>query len=337
MAHVAEWKKTEISTIQSMIKSSDVVGIVGINGIAAPQIQQMRANLRDKATLKVVKNKLLSRAISDLELDKIDGLTQFIDGQIALISCRENPFKLYRILESTKTRAPAKGGEISPSDIRIEKGETSFKPGPIIAELQRAGFPASIEKGKVIFRKSMTMVKEGDVIPENVAGLLTKMDIFPMEVGLVLKGVYDSGEIILPSVLDIDMGAFSSDVQNAASSAFNLAISLAYVTDSTIITLIQKAHMEGLALGISQGIVSPDTIGPILGKAYANMLAVASNLTTDAMSDELKNALAGQESATSSPKTKAVEPIAAEEEEDEEKEEEVSEDEAVSGLGALFG
>ena len=126
MAHVAEWKETEVSTIQTMIKSSDVVGIVGIKGIAAPQMQQMRANLRDKATLKVVKNKLLSKAISDLELDKIDELTQFIDGQIALIACKENPFKLYRILESTKTRAPAKGGEISPSDIRIEKGETPF-------------------------------------------------------------------------------------------------------------------------------------------------------------------------------------------------------------------
>jgi len=77
----------------------------------------------------------------------------------------------------------------------VEKGETSFKPGPIIAELQRAGFPASIEKGKVIFRKSMTIVKEGEIIPENVAAMLTKLEIYPMEVGLQLKGVYDRGEI----------------------------------------------------------------------------------------------------------------------------------------------
>jgi len=335
MAHVAEWKKKEVSELTTMIKESDVVGVVGIHGIAARQIQQMRANLRDKAVLKVVKNKLLRIAIDETELDNIDQMGQFIDGQIALIICKENPFKLFQILESTKTKAPAKGGEISPMDITVKKGETSFKPGPIIAELQRAGFPASIEKGKVVFRKNMTIVKKGEIIPENVAAMLTKLEIYPMEVGLLLKGVYDHGEIILPSVLDIDLESFDTNFRHAAGNAFNLAVFIAYATDATIIPLIQKAHRESISLAISQSIVSPDTISQILGKAHGNMLAVASKVSADAMDDDLRSALAGQASQASQ-STPTLEPIR-EKEDEEEEEEEVSEEEAVSGLGALFG
>ena len=336
MVHVAKWKKKEVADIRTMLKDSDIVGVVGINGIAAPQMQQIRANLRMSAELRVVKNRLLKLALSTSKLKNIDQLDQFVDGQIALITCKENPFKLYQILETTKTKAPAKGGDIAPTDISVEKGETPFKPGPVIAELQRAGFPASIDKGKVIFKKSQTIVKEGEPIPEGVAILLTKMEIYPMEAGLILKGVYDDGEIILPSVLDIDIDGFESDIHSAVTNAFGLAMTLAYVNDSTIVPLLQKAHRDSLTLAISQGIVSPETLSPVLSKAYANMLALASMVSPEAVDDDLRNALAGQPTAAaSSAKPTTVTKVV--EEEDEEEEEEVTEEEAVSGLGALFG
>lgn len=335
MVSVAEWKKKEVAQVRAMLNDADIIGVVGIHGIAAPQMQQIRANLRDSAKLRVVKIRLLKLALGESKLKNVGQLEQFVEGQVAIITCNENPFKLYQILEKTKTKAPAKGGDIAPMDIKVEKGETPFKPGPVIAELQRAGFPASIDKGKVIFRKSQTIVKEGESIPEGVAILLTKMEIYPMEAGLMLKGVYDDGEIILPSVLDIDLGGFVSDIHSAVANAFGLAMTLAYVTDSTIVPLLQKAHRDSLTLAISQGIVSPTTVSPILSKAYGNMLAVASRISPEAMGEDLRNALAGQSSAAAS----SVQPpaVTEEEEEDKEEEEEVSEEEAVSGLGALFG
>ena len=54
----------------------------------------------------------------------------------------------------------AKAGETAPEDIVIEKGPTSFKPGPIVGELQQAGIPAAIEGGKVRIRETKTVVKE---------------------------------------------------------------------------------------------------------------------------------------------------------------------------------
>jgi large subunit ribosomal protein L10 len=44
-----------------------------------------------------------------------------MEGQPALIFTDMNPFKLYKILEDSKTQAPAKAGNIAPSDIVVPK------------------------------------------------------------------------------------------------------------------------------------------------------------------------------------------------------------------------
>ena len=335
MAHVAEWKKKEVAQLAEMLDGMDVIGIVGIGSIAARQIQQMRGNLRGSATLRVVKNRLLRLALEDCGKDRIEGLNEFVNGQIAIITCKENPFKLYQILEGTKTPAPAKGGDLAPYDINVKKGETSFKPGPIIAELQRAGFPASIEKGKVVFKKNKTIVKE---VSDIVAGLLTKLEIYPMEVGLLLKGVYDDGEIILPKALDIDVDSFAADIGTAAHNAMALALSIAYVNPVTILPLLARAHQDSMALAITQGIVSPDTLPPIISKVHSEMLSIASKLSSDAVGDGLAGLLAGRAAAAPAVAPAVKEEASSEPDEaDDDEEEEVSEEEAVSGLGALFG
>ena len=340
MAHVADWKKTEVGELTGLLNDIDVIGIVGVNGIAARQMQMMRANLRSQATLRVVKNRLLKLALDRCTRDNIDGLDEFVDGQIALIACMENPFKLFRVLENTKTPAPAKGGDLAPYDISVEKGETSFKPGPIIAELQRAGFPAAIEKGKVVFKKNKIIVKKGDEISESIAGLLTKLEIYPMVVGLSLRGVYDSGEIILPEVLDIDLEGFVGDLGAAARNAMALAMSVAYVNDVTLLPLLQKAHLDCMALAVSRGIASPKTLPHIISKAYSEMLGLAQMVSPDGLDDDIRGIMAGRAAAAPSSEP-VVESTPAEEVEEEEveveEEEEATEEEAVSGLGALFG
>jgi large subunit ribosomal protein L10 len=42
---------------------------------------------------------------------------------------------LYKILQKSKSSAPAKAGQTAPNDIYVKAGKTSFAPGPIIGEL----------------------------------------------------------------------------------------------------------------------------------------------------------------------------------------------------------
>ena len=64
-------------------------------------------------------------------------------------------------MEATKSTAPAKPGDIAPEDIIVKEGETPFKPGPIVGELQKAGIPAAIEGGKIVIRKDKVLVEKG--------------------------------------------------------------------------------------------------------------------------------------------------------------------------------
>src|SRR5207249_432728 len=75
-------------------------------------------------------------------------LRETIQGQTAVVTADINPFRLFKELEATKTRAPARGGEVAPEDLWVRAGETPFKPGPVVGELQKAGIPAAIERGK---------------------------------------------------------------------------------------------------------------------------------------------------------------------------------------------
>ena len=55
-------------------------------------------------------------------------------------------------MEATKTPAPASGGELAIEDIVIKEGETSFKPGPIVGDLQKAGIPAgAVQNARDVF------------------------------------------------------------------------------------------------------------------------------------------------------------------------------------------
>ena len=338
-AFVADWKKKEISELQEFINSTEVVGLVDVTGIGAKQMLSMRASLRDVGVkLKVSRNRFLKRAIENSSKDK-KGVEQIVDvfapKQMALLSSTANPFKIFQMLLESQTQAPAKGGEIASSDIIIDKGPTAFPAGPIVGDFQNAGFPAAIEKGKIVIRKKHTAVKTGEVITANVAAALAKLEIYPITVGMQLLGVFDGETFYLSDVLDIDLDEFRSKVQIAAGSAFNLAFNTRYFTGSIMPSLLSKAHNDALAVALETAYPSESTIKALLAKAHSSMLGVASH-SGDGADDELKDMLGNAASAAVSVPI-SVEKTESSDDEEEDEEEEVSEEDAVSGLGALFG
>jgi large subunit ribosomal protein L10 len=169
--HLPAWKKDEVADIKKNAKEYKLIGLVDMYGIPAQQVQQIRRNLRGKAVIKVTRNTLIRHAFDEIGGD-IKNLSKYISGHSAIIFTNDNPFKLYKQLEKTKTKMAAKAGEKAPEDIVVSGGPTSFKPGPIVGELQQAGIPAAIEGGKVKIRETKTVVKAGGVISAKLATIL---------------------------------------------------------------------------------------------------------------------------------------------------------------------
>ena len=177
MAHVAEWKKDEVNELKGLIDSAEVVGIVNLLNIPARQLQEMRKTLAGKATIRLSKINLMKLALEDCDEEKanITGLSDYMEGQPALVCTDMNPFRLYKILEDSKTSAPAKAGATAPEDIVVPAGDTGFPPGPFLGDLQQIGVPAKIDKGKIVVSKDTVVVKAGEEVSKQVAAALTRM------------------------------------------------------------------------------------------------------------------------------------------------------------------
>jgi len=271
--HLPAWKKDEVSAIKKNAKDFKLIGLVDIYGIPAQQVQQIRRNLRGTAVIKVTRNTLIKHAFEEMG-GEFKNLSKYISGHSAIIFTNDNPFRLYKQLEKTKTKMAAKAGETAPEDIVVSAGPTSFKPGPIVGELQQAGIPAAIEAGKVKIRETKTVVKKGGVISAKLAEVLAKLDIKPMDVGLALQAAFHDGSIYEPSVLSIDEAVILGQLQLAGTQAFNLSVNAAIPTKDTAGAIITKAVRDARGLAIEANVYEKDVIDAIIGKAYRQCQAL---------------------------------------------------------------
>lgn len=287
MTELARWKVEKVEALTEEVTGSPVVALADVKGIPGPQLQSIRQSLRGKAKIIVSKKSLISHSLEKLAESRegIMDLSQHMSGQIAFVLTDMNPFKLFKELEATKTQAPARGGEISPEDILVKEGDTPFKPGPVMSELQRAGLPASIEGGKVVIKKDTVLVKRGDTIPRDVAQVLTRLEIYPITVGLNLRGVYEDGTIFSAEDLRIDEVEFMGKLSSAIGSATNLAMFVGYVTDITIRPLIVQAETRALNLAMFTSISTKKTLELLIRKAHTQMMALSTRIP-DSLEEE---------------------------------------------------
>lgn len=339
MAHVAEWKKEEVKELKSLIDSHEVIGIVNLLDIPARQLQKMRQSLKGKAIIRMSKKNLIDLAFKDCndKKENIIDLSNHMDGQPAIVFTDMNPFKLFKILENSKTSAPAKEGNVPDSDIIVPEGDTGFEPGPLLGDLQQVGIPAKIDKGKIVVSKDHVLVKAGEPVSKQVASMLTRLDIQPMEVGIDLQAAYEEETIYTSDLLTVDDEKTLADLQSAFSQAFNLSVNAGIPTKETIVAIVQNANSKSFNLAMNASILTSETTEPLIALANAEMLALASAIADKegALDDELLEKLSNVPVAT--------EPVVEEtnndkeDEEEEEANEEEAEEDAAAGLGALFG
>ncbi|MFC1733002.1 50S ribosomal protein L10 [candidate division KSB1 bacterium] len=315
-AHVAESKKKVVKEFADLISQYPIIGAVNMENMPAPQLQRMRALLREKVVLRMTKRRLMTLAI-EMAKDKKKGVEQllpYLRGMPAMIFTKENPFSLSKTIRKNKSPAPAKAGQTAPNDVVVKAGPTPFAPGPVIGELGAVGIKTGVEGGKVAIKADSVVVKEGEVIKPEVASILTRLGIEPMEVGLDLVAVYEDGIIYDKKILNVDEEEYLANILQAHQWSFNLAIETGILNADTTEFMITKAYNDSKALAREANILADEMVGEILGKAEMQMKVLKADLnlpeTVEAPKEEAK------------PEEKKEEPKAEEEKSAEEKKEE---------------
>lgn len=324
-AHVSEAKKAAVARLVEKIDSSPVVGVLDMESLPARNLGAMRKRLRDKVDIVMAKKRLIKIALEKSKKQDIGQLEGHLVGMPALLFTQENPFTLFKTLKRSQSKAPIKAGQTAPENLTIPAGPTSFAPGPIIGELGQLGIKAGIEGGKVVIKQEAVLVKQGQQANDKQAGLLARMGIEPMRIGLALMAVYEDGKVLDKKVLDIDEEAFARDLAGAAAAAGNLAWSIVWPTQQNIARLVQKAHFDAVGLALEANVLTGATVRQTLAKAYYQALGVAKYLPEDMRPQG--SALAAEEADEQVPQQET------EEKKDHDKEPE----DPSAGLGAMFG
>ena len=312
--------------------------MVDISGVPAKNMLDMRSSLRGMLTMTMAKKSLIRLAWKEAGLSE-ENLETLLEGAIqpcVVHTDSLNCYELFDELEKTRQGRAAKEGEIAPEDIIVEAGPTEFGPGPIVGEFNAVGIPAKIDKGAVAIQKTVTVVNKGDPIEGELGLMLSKLGINPIEIGLILMGVIDDGQVLSSSELDLDTDGLRNDIIQATSGAFNLAFNVQWFSIATMPALLSKASSEALSVALEAGVVNDETASVIISRANAHAMALASRLDSSALDEELVAALgaATVSSSVGAAASEAAEDTASEAVSEEEEEEEEA---GFGGLGDLFG
>ncbi len=274
----AKWKTDEVEKIKKLADEFPIVGVIDFSNMPLAQLQSMRESLRKDVVIIGGRKRIFLKALEVVKTKHkgVENLEKYMRGQPALLFTKMNPFTLVKQLDKSKTSAPAKPGSIAPKDIVVPAGPTGFAPGPIIGELSSVGIKAGIDAGKVVIKQDSLVCKTGEIINAKLAGILVRLGIEPMEIGLNIVAVYEKGEIFEKSVLSINEAEYISNIMRAHIWALNLAVEAGMLNSETTEVLIVRAFNDSKALARSQNILAKEVVDEILAQADAEMNSVKS-------------------------------------------------------------
>jgi len=271
---VSEKKKRVVNEVGKEIEKYSVIGILDMFKLPSSQLHEIREALRGEAKIRMVKKRLMNMILERSSLKGVGRLNDFLQGEPAFLLSNTDPFRLARKIEKSKSSAPAKPGDIAPKDILIKAGPTSLSAGPVIGELQRVKIPAGVEGEKITIKQDTTIAKEGEAISKEVADILSKLAVRPMEIGLNMVAAWEDGLVYKKDVLFRDPQEYVEELRQAYSGAFNLSLNIGYVTAENVELLLSMAGAEARALAKEAGVVTKDTAPELLSKAGAQAKAL---------------------------------------------------------------
>jgi len=271
-------KSEEVEEIKNLVQQHKVIGVASLQKVRAAQLQELRKKLENSVYLRVVKNTMIKRAISECKKPRIEKLEEHLSGSNIFLFTNLNPFKLAFLLEKSRVKTTAKAGDIAAQDVIVPAGNTGLPPGPIISQFGAVGLPTRIEAGSVWINRDTLVAKMGEVISARLAGVLSKLGIKPVEAGLTMKAAYDDGLIILEEQMRLDLEGVRQSIEEAQAFAFNLSLNAVYPLPENVTFFLQTAYHEAYRLALNAGIPTRDTIAALIRKAHTEMLSLSTRL-----------------------------------------------------------
>jgi len=226
-------KKTKyFNKLIDLCVNSSAALIVHVDHVTSKQMQDIRMELRGRATVLMGKNTMIRKALQngleehpDIGLDK---LRASIAGNIGFIFAQNCTLDDIRAcLQKHRKLSPAKAGQIAMVDLNLSSGPTGMDPSQT-AFFQALNIGTKIVKGQIELVSEFPILKNGEKVTASAAVLLTKLAIKPFEYGVEVLQVFQDGSVFDAAVLDISdsvlIQKFLAGVGNIAAFSRELGI-----------------------------------------------------------------------------------------------------------------
>ena len=269
-------KKTQMyQTLQELPKKYKVMALVRMEKVRASQLLPLRKKLQGKVEIVSIKDKVAQRAIEKLDLGGIEKMKEMLTGQCLFMFTDMSPFELNIFLSKNKILLAARGGDIASMDVIVQPKNTGIAPGPMLTEFKENKIPTKIDQGTIWILKETTPVKKGDVISTKLAALLGKLDVKPIEAGIVLNAALSESVLFSEEQLVVDVEKIKMQLVQANQQAISLSIEATYITEDNIIQILAKASQAANNLSVEAGYVTEENKEQILQKAESQAQGIA--------------------------------------------------------------
>ena len=272
-------KKTRTyQQLQELPKKYRVIALVRMEKMRSSQLLPLRKKFKGEVEIISVKDKVAQKALSSTKIPAIEKMVEKLVGQCVLIFTNMSPFKLNILFGKNRIMLPARAGDKTSIDVVIKAGNTGITPGPILTDFKEAGIATKIDQGTIWITKDSTAARKGDVISAKLATLLSKLDVKPIEAGIVLTSALEEGLVYNQDELVIDVEKYREAFAQAHHEAMSLSIEIGYVTKENVSAIIAKAAQQTRSLAIESGFLTDETKEQTLQRAHNQARVLAGKL-----------------------------------------------------------
>ncbi|MEM3026555.1 MAG: 50S ribosomal protein L10 [Thermoproteota archaeon] len=264
-------KARVVDEILRLIESSRTLMLVNTFRVKTVTINEARKRLRGRAILKHVKTTLLQKAA---EKTGSQALREFLKkhaskGSVMLIVSNEDPYELQQELKKYSIRLPLNAGDIVDREIVVPAGNTGLPAGPVISSLNEVGLPTRIETGSIWITRDTVVAKPGDVVTPQLASVLSKLNIRPVEAFLKSYAAIHNGIVYGEEVLSITFEDIVKDLTRSVENAFKLSVAAFFPTPESLGIMLREAFSKAVTLGTRAHYYDENTVKILLQKAKA--------------------------------------------------------------------
>ena len=262
--------------MEELPKKYSVTALVRMEKVRASQLLPLRKKLKGEVEIISIKDKIAQKAFEKLDISGIKKLKENLTGQCLFMFTNMSPFKLNVLLGKNKIMLAARGGDVASIDVVVPPKNTGIAPGPMLTEFKENKIPTKIDQGTIWILKETTPIKKGEIISTKLAALLGKLDIKPIEAGIVLNSALSEGVLFTENELVVDVDLFRKQISEAHQNAVSLSIEAAYITNENIEQILAKASQSARSVSLEIGYMTDDNKEQIIQKADGHAKSVVS-------------------------------------------------------------